>query len=66
MERRKLHWKPNGSIMRICFMFVLGLTCTACTINIIMTHTQGYANDVVDDTTSEQVEPQLSVPVKGI
>ena len=54
--------------MQICFIFVMLATLTACTFNfsLITTCTHGYANDVVDDTATDTIDPQLSVPVKGI
>ncbi len=31
-----------------------------------MTHTQGYASDVVDDTNEDEFDPELSIPVKAM
>ncbi len=31
-----------------------------------MAHTSGYANDLVDDTTEQKVDPTLSIPIKAI
>lgn len=52
--------------MKIMYLFSIFFMCTACTLNINLTDTHGYANDVVDDTTSENVDPELNVPMKGI
>jgi hypothetical protein len=41
---------------------------TSCTINQIMTHTEGTASDVVDSdpTTSPNVSPRISLPLGTI
>ncbi len=60
--------KLDINLMKSCFLFVLFTTCCACTLNfnLITTCTHGYANDVVDDTNKDEVEAELSVPLKGI
>lgn len=42
----------------------LVMTCS-CTLNVIMTHTEGNASDVVDSnpSTKADVSPDISVPV---
>jgi len=52
--------------MKIMAIILSHMLCVSCTINFSLVHTQGYASDVVDDTTEEEVEPKLSIPVKGI
>ncbi len=45
------------------------LVClTSCTINQIMTHTEGKATDVVDSdpTTSPDISPRISLPLGAI
>ncbi len=46
----------------ICSM---GLVLSACTYSITMVHTQGTADDVVDETQSNtpDIKPSLSIPV---
>ncbi len=41
----------------------LGYVCVACTLNFIMTHTEGAANDVVDTTTetNPKIDPQIDL-----
>ena len=48
----------------ILFLGVLLLT-SSCTLNVIMTHTEGSATDVVDSnpSTKADVTPTVSVPV---
>lgn len=43
---------------------MISLVCTSCTYNISMAHTQGTADDVIDDTQSNtpNVSPTVSVP----
>lgn len=47
---------------------VLALTTTACTYNVSMAHTQGQADDVIDDTASNtpNVSPTITVPVSAL
>ena len=49
------------SILSVCA--ILGYMCVACTINFIMTHTEGLANDVVDTTTetNPDIKPELDI-----
>jgi len=44
------------------------ITCTSCTYNISMAHTQGRANDVIDDnqTPTSTMTADVQVPVKAI
>ena len=35
-----------------------------CTVAIIMNHTHGYANDLVDET--QDVSPDVEIPLKGV
>lgn len=45
------------------------LTCmTSCTYNVSMAHTQGTADDVIDDTASNtpNVSPTITVPVSAL
>jgi hypothetical protein len=48
-------------LLVVCLFFFNG-----CTINFTVAHTQGYANDLVDDTTEQKVDPTLSIPVKAM
>jgi hypothetical protein len=52
--------------MKIFVAMLISLALSGCTINFSVVHTQGYASDVVDDTTEEEVNPKLSLPLKGI
>jgi len=64
------------TIVRVALAFlgllliVIGvLVCmTSCTINQIMTHTEGSATDVVDSdpTNSPKISPKISVPLSSI
>ena len=45
------------------------LACmTACTYNVSMAHTEGTAEDVIDDTASNtpNVSPTVTVPVSAV
>ncbi len=46
-------------------MFAVLLFLTGCTYNISMAHTEGSAEDVIDDTASNSpdVSPSLSLPI---
>lgn len=48
------------------FLFLPAIL-TGCTISIIQTDTHGAAEDIVDNTSSQRVEPEtnLSVPLTG-
>jgi len=50
------------------FYLILATTTTACTYNVSMAHTQGRADDVIDDTASNtpNVSPTITVPVSAI
>ena len=56
-------------------MFVISTTLllllvglTACTYNVSMAHTEGTAEDVIDDTASNtpNVSPTVTVPVSAV
>ena len=44
----------------------LGYMCVACTLNFIMTHTEGMASDVVDTTTQTDPEINPELDLTGI
>jgi len=48
-------------------MFASMLLC-GCTISINMVHTEGQATDLIDETQSptNDIKPEISVPVSGI
>lgn len=48
-------------------ILLLALATAACTYNVSMAHTEGQAEDVIDDTASNNpnVSPSLSIPVKA-
>jgi len=54
--------------MNILISLSLCLLMTGCTYNVSMAHTEGKANDVIDDTASNSphVVPTLSVPIKPL
>jgi hypothetical protein len=43
-------------------IFLLFIACPGCTYNISMAHTSGYADDIIDDTSSNN--PNVAVKVK--
>lgn len=48
---------------------ILTLFClTSCTYTITMVHTQGHATDIVDEvaTTSPDISPEVTIPMKAI
>lgn len=50
-------------------MCILGcLVMTSCTQTMTMVHTQGYADDVVDEisTASPDVKPVITVPISAL
>jgi hypothetical protein len=58
----------RGSILLfflIVALFWTALFFSSCTLNVIMTHTEGNASDVVDSnpSTEAEVTPTVSVPV---
>lgn len=47
-------------------LFTYLLCCfTGCTLSVTMVHTEGVAEDVVDETqtTSPNIEPEISIPL---
>ena len=48
----------------IVLLFWMALFFSSCTLNMIMTHTEGSASDVVDSSprTEAEVTPTVSVP----
>lgn len=46
-------------------LLLLSLSLTSCTYNVSMAHTQGQADDVIDDTASNSpnVSPTVTVPL---
>lgn len=54
--------------MKIGYFLFIALFLCACTLNITLTSTHGYADDVVDTKTDQDVSPELSatIPVKGL
>lgn len=51
----------------VCLLMAI-ISCTSCTYNISMAHTQGRANDVIDDnqTPTSTMTADVQVPVKAI
>lgn len=51
-------------VLKAVALLVLAST-TACTYNVSMAHTSGYADDVIDDTASNtpNVSPTVTVPM---
>jgi hypothetical protein len=47
---------------------ILSLALVSCTYNVSMAHTEGTADDVIDDTASNtpNVSPTLTVPVSAL
>lgn len=47
---------------------ILFLTLCGCTYNISMSHSEGYANDLIDTEQSptNDIKPSLEIPVKAI
>jgi len=43
----------------------MALLCKSCTYNVSMAHTQGQADDVIDDTASNtpNVSPNVNIPI---
>ncbi len=46
-------------LMLLCTIIV----CTGCTYSITMVHTQGEAQDVVDETATSSPSTSVSIPV---
>lgn len=51
--------------MRLIFV-VVGLILTSCTYSVTLVHTQGEAQDVVDETSTNTPSTTLTVPFKTI
>ena len=54
------------NLMKLFIVSILFLL-TGCTYSVTMAHTEGQANDVVDETqsTSAKVDPAINVPVQS-
>lgn len=56
--------------MRIKFLLIIGacLGLSGCTVAINLTHTEGTASDIVDETQSNTptVDPTLSIPATAL
>jgi len=50
----------------VLFLFLSAVFLSSCTINITITDTHGYANDLVDETAKTEADPDVSIPVKPI
>jgi hypothetical protein len=54
-------------VLIVAFMFLVAalVMTSSCTLNVIMTHTEGSATDVVDSnpSTKADVSPDISVPL---
>lgn len=48
-------------------MALIPILLKSCTYNVSMAHTQGTANDVIDDTSSNtpNVSPAITIPVSA-
>ena len=55
-------------MMKILWKIALLMSLTACTYSINMVHTEGMADDVVDETASNAavVSPTLSIPASAL
>lgn len=55
----------NKIVLNALAFLVLATTTTACTYNISMAHTEGVAEDTIDDTASNSptVSPTINLPV---
>lgn len=56
--------------MKLSFLLIIGacLGLTSCTISINLTHTEGTASDVIDETQSNnpKVDPTISLPISAL
>lgn len=48
-------------VLNIFFLFIMSFATTSCTYNVSMAHTEGVAEDVIDDTASNS--PNISPPI---
>lgn len=57
-----------NKIIRFMLCLSLVFCMTACTYNVSMAHTQGTADDVIDDNASNtpNVSPTVSLPVSPL
>lgn len=55
-------------VLKAFALTMLASSMTACTYNVSMAHTSGYADDVIDDTASNtpNVSPTITVPVSAL
>lgn len=55
----------NSFVLKFFALVLLATSLTACTYNVSMAHTQGTADDVIDDTASNtpNVAPNITIPV---
>lgn len=56
---------PRGC-MKILPFFLCAVIFSGCTYSITMVHTEGQASDVVDETSTNTPNTQLTVPVSAI
>ncbi len=65
----KIKSLSDNSIEKILLFSTLAIL-TSCSYNISMAHTQGTAEDVIDDNASNtpttDISPNLNIPVKGL
>ena len=49
---------------QILISFLLSYSLTSCTYNVSMAHTEGTAEDVIDDTATSNpnISPDLTIP----
>jgi hypothetical protein len=53
-------------LLSLFLTFMLSILClTACTYSITMVHTEGEAQDVVDETATNTPSTSVSVPVSA-
>lgn len=52
----------------LLFMVACALSLTGCTISMQNIHTEGYAEDLVDETQTNtpNVSPDISIPLTGV
>ena len=58
----------NSFVLKLLSLVMLATCMTSCTYNVSMAHTQGTADDVIDDTASNtpNVSPTITVPVSAL
>ncbi len=64
----KQNQKNRGIRMKRLFWCSIAIILTACTYTITMVHTEGQADDVVDETStnSPDVSPEVVIPASTI